>query len=190
MVAGIDEAGRGPLAGPLVAGAVHLPPDVDIPGVDDSKKLSGRRRGVLLEEILSVCVSWGTGRVEPAEIDAMGMTRSVKAAFLRAREALGPGVDLCLVDGLPVPGLGEGFAYFVKGDASSLSIAAASILAKVTRDRIMLLADREYPGYGFASHKGYGTPEHLAAIARLGPSPIHRMSFAPLRDDPQPRLPL
>jgi ribonuclease HII len=190
VLAGIDEAGRGPLAGPLVAGAVRLPPDADIPGVNDSKKLSDRRRRALLADILAVCESFGTGLVEPAEIDAMGMSLAGRTAFRRAADAAGPGIDLFLVDGLPVKGLGSGFMYFVKGDSSSLCIAAASILAKVTRDRIMIRAEAEYPGYGFAVNKGYGTPDHMEALARLGPSPIHRMSFSPLRDDPQMRLDL
>jgi ribonuclease HII len=190
VLAGIDEAGRGPLAGPLVAGAVRLPPDADIPGVNDSKKLSDGRRRALLVEILAVCQSSGTGVVDPGEIDTMGMSLAVKTAFQRAVEALGPGVDLYLVDGLQVKDLVSGFMYIVKGDSSSLCIAAASILAKVTRDRIMIRAEAEYPGYGFAVHKGYGTPDHLAALARMGPSPIHRMSFSPLRSDPQLRLDL
>lgn len=188
MLAGIDEAGRGPLAGPLVAAAVRLPADADLPGVDDSKKLSGATRERLLGEILAVCESWGTGVVTPEEIDDGGMSLAVRTAFSRAAAAAGPGIHLFLVDGLPVAGFGPAFRFQVRGDAASLCVAAASIVAKVTRDRIMIRAESEHPGYGFASNKGYGTPDHLEALARLGPSSIHRMSFAPLREERQWRL--
>ena len=156
--------------------------------MNDSKKLTERRRRELLGEILRLCQSSGIGLVEPGEIDAMGMTRAVRTAFRRAADSLDPGVDLFLVDGLPVRGLERGFRYIVRGDSRSLCIAAASILAKVSRDRMMIEAEAEYPGYDFAANKGYGTPGHMEAIRRMGPCPIHRMSFSPMRMDPQLRL--
>lgn len=179
-IAGVDEAGRGPLAGPLVASAVILPPDFQHPLLDDSKKLTDRRRRELLPMITGAAEAWATGVVTSREIDANRMAWAVRTAFIRAMEALADRCDLFLVDGNGVPGLGHPSLFLVKGDSRSLSIAAASIVAKVTRDDMMIDAARKHPGYGFEKHKGYGTPAHLAALDQLGPSPMHRMSFEPL----------
>ncbi|MDM7992840.1 MAG: ribonuclease HII [Candidatus Fermentibacter sp.] len=179
-VAGIDEVGRGPLAGPLVACCVVLPPGRDIPGVFDSKALSPARRAELEEMILDACLGRGMGVVEPSEIDSDGMSRSVAMSFRRAAGSCPAPADVYLIDGLEVRDLALPARFFVKGDSRSLSIAAASILAKVHRDRLMAMADSEWPGYGFARNSGYGTAEHLEALRRLGPCPVHRRSFAPV----------
>lgn len=176
----MDEAGRGPLAGPLVACAVLLRQDAGLPGVDDSKRLTDSARRALVPLILDACELRGTGVVEPGEIDSMGMAGAVAAAFERASAPVAPSGCLFLVDGLPVRGFRHPAEFVVGGDGLSLSIAAASVLAKVLRDDIMVQADRQWPGYGFASNKGYGSRSHLDAIRRLGPCPIHRMSFRPL----------
>ncbi len=187
-VAGIDEAGRGPLAGPLVASAVVFPSDsgldaVDGPlaGADDSKRLTDSARRRLLPLILSNASAVGVGWVGNAEIDALGMAAASRLAFVRAYSRLGVAVGLALVDGLPVRGLGFPCRFVVRGDSTSLSIACASVVAKVTRDDYMLRMDGVFPGYGFASHKGYGTAAHLRVLGTLGPTPIHRRSFSPLR---------
>lgn len=190
VIAGIDEAGRGPLAGPLVAAAVAFPPGSDINGVDDSKKLSSAKREELYGRIAEIADAFSTGVVKPEEIDRLGMGFCVKLAFARAAENLGLRVDLFLVDGLPVRNLEFKAEFIVKGDSKSLSIAAASIIAKVSRDRMMLKAHKLYPEYGFDSNKGYGTRRHLEAIRRSGPCPIHRMSFSPMSRKNQLRLPL
>ncbi|MBD3279034.1 MAG: ribonuclease HII [Candidatus Aegiribacteria sp.] len=190
VIAGIDEAGRGPLAGPLVAAAVVFPPGSDIKGVDDSKKLSSAKREELYGRIAETSDSFSTGVVQPKEIDRLGMSLSVKLAFDRAADDLGLQVDLFLVDGLPVRNLEFKAEFIVKGDSKSLSIAAASIIAKVSRDRMMQKAHKLYPEYGFDSNKGYGTRRHLEAIRRSGPCPIHRMSFSPMSRRNQLRLPL
>lgn len=176
----MDEAGRGPLAGPLVACAVLLRSGAVLPGVNDSKRLSDRARRALVPRIMDACLLTGTGVVEAAEIDGMGMARAVAAAFERASAPVAASGCLFLVDGLPVRGFPHPAEFVTGGDGRSLSIAAASILAKVFRDDIMLEADRKWPGYGFAANKGYGSRSHLDAIRRLGPCPIHRMSFRPL----------
>jgi len=188
LLAGIDEAGRGPLAGPLVASAVVLPPDAGrsphggpLAGVDDSKKLSDSSRRRLLPAIMQAAAAVGVGWVGNAEIDRLGMAAACRLAFLRAYARLDMDVDLALVDGLPVPNLPFPCRFVVRGDSSSLSIASASVVAKVTRDDYMVRMDGLFPGYGFASHKGYGTSGHMEALRRLGPTPIHRRSFAPLR---------
>lgn len=180
--AGIDEAGRGPLAGPLVACCVVLVPGLAIPGVDDSKVLTARARLELRGRILEGCLGFGIGLVEPREIDSLGMTRSVALSFERAAGSCTVEADVYLVDGRPVEGLPFDARFFVRGDSRSLSIAAASILAKVHRDSLMAEADRVWPGYGFACNSGYGTPAHLAALRKLGPCPIHRFSFAPVAE--------
>ncbi len=180
LAAGIDEAGRGPLAGPLVAACVILPPGLDIEGVDDSKVLSGRARVRLEAVIRDRAAAVGIGMVEPGEIDALGMTRSVLLSFERAVSSSGLAAAVYLVDGLPVRGASFPARFVVRGDSRSLCIGAASIVAKVFRDRLMAEADATWPGYGFAANMGYGTPGHLAALRRLGPCPIHRMSFGPL----------
>lgn len=184
----MDEAGRGPLAGPLVASAVCIMNDPALQEVTDSKKLSSRKRMILFDEIINRAAGYSIGIVEASEIDETGMTEAVRLAFSRAAGSLDLKVNLYLVDGLPVRDLDLPAKFIVRGDSKSLSIAAASIIAKVSRDRMMIEADVIYPGYGFASHKGYGTRRHLEALRRLGPSPIHRMSFAPLKNDTQLRF--
>jgi ribonuclease HII len=184
ILAGIDEAGRGPLAGPLIAAAVCLPPDTDLPEVDDSKRLTDAARRRALPRILETCLGHGVGIVEASEIDARGMSAAVREAFERAAAACSlscPSAPLVyIVDGLPVRGLSFQAHFVVKGDRCSLSAAAASVIAKVTRDDLMLDAHRKWPQYGFSANKGYGSPAHLRAIDRFGPCPIHRMSFHPL----------
>lgn len=186
---GMDEVGRGPVAGPLVAAGVILRAGVDLPGVRDSKTLSDATRRRLLPMILDGCLSHAVSIVDPATIDSEGMSRSLCRAFAEVGRRLGlPGDGACLVliDGLPLDRLGFPARFVCKGDRRSLSIAAASIIAKVTRDDIMIEADGLHPGYSFARNKGYLTPGHMEALRRLGPSPIHRRSFAPVRDMPAP----
>jgi ribonuclease HII len=188
FVAGVDEAGRGPLAGPVFAAAVWIErPFLEaeaggaLVDVNDSKKLSPARRERILELLLAapqVHVAWAAAEVE--EITRLNILAATHLAMARALSALVPPVDFALVDGLPVKGLPVPHLAVVKGDATSLSIAAASIVAKVMRDRRMLELDRQYPQYGFARHKGYGTPGHLDAIRRFGPCPAHRPTFAPV----------
>ncbi len=177
-VAGVDEAGRGPLAGPVVAAAVILPVGVRLPGLRDSKLLSPRRRERLLGLIREAAVAWSVCAVLPGEIDRLNIRRAALLAMARAVGRLDPVPDWVLVDGEPIPGLAWRQTGVPRGDALCASIAAASVLAKVYRDRVMDAFDRLYPGYGFARHKGYPTEEHRAALARLGPCPIHRRSFA------------
>jgi len=189
FVAGVDEAGRGPLAGPVVAAAVWFDRDFlereekkTLAGVDDSKKLTAARREALYD-LLTRCpaahVAWSAAEV--AEITRLDILRATHAAMARALAALDPPADFALVDGLPVRGLPVPSRAIVKGDATSLSIAAASIVAKVVRDRRMEELDKLYPEYGFAKHKGYGTAAHLEALRRHGPCPEHRPTFAPVR---------
>jgi ribonuclease HII len=184
ILAGIDEAGRGPLAGPLVAAAVCLPAGMDLPDVDDSKKLTDASRRRALPRILEVCLGHGIGIVEPAEIDSNGMSAAVREAFERAAASCSSSCPtppaVYVVDGLPVKGLSFQAQFVVKGDRRSLSAAAASVIAKVTRDDIMLEAHLQWPQYGFSANKGYGSPAHLRALGRFGPCPIHRMSFHPV----------
>ncbi len=179
-IAGVDEAGRGPLAGPVVAGAVVL--IAPLAGLNDSKKLTEGRREALYELLMSGGHAVGVGVAEAAEIDRMGIQAANYAAMARAVAAISPPPDYLLVDGYALPGMRQPCLRIIKGDSRSLSIAAASIIAKVTRDRRMLETDRLYPEYGFARHKGYGTAEHLAALERHGPCPEHRRSFAPLSE--------
>jgi ribonuclease HII len=178
-VAGVDEAGRGPMAGPVVAGAVVIQAGCQLPdGVNDSKKLTEAKREKLFAEIManpSICV--GVGIADVSEIDQLNILRATHLAMRRAVENLGMPVDFCLIDGLPVRNFPWEHRAIVKGDSYSLSISAASIVAKVTRDHMMLEADQQYPLYGFAKHKGYGTQEHLQAIRQYGPCPIHRRTF-------------
>lgn len=185
-MAGIDEAGRGPIAGPLVAAAVWIPPDIDIPGVNDSKKLTHKKRRDCFHLIEKSC-KFGVGLVSPEEIDELGMTESVRLSFSRAVSNLPIDISLYLVDGLQVKNLpfGDRAKFIIKGDTKSLCIASAGIVAKVTRDEIMTEMETKYPGYGFASHKGYCTRTHLEAIEKLGATPIHRFSFAPLKTQRQ-----
>ena len=180
-LAGIDEVGRGPLAGPVVAAAVILDPDRVPHGLDDSKKLPAARRE-FFHALLSACphARIGVASASVEEIDSLNILRATHLAMARAVAQLAPPPDLALVDGLPVKGLPVPHRAIVGGDASSLSIAAASVMAKVTRDRLMVALAAEHPGYGFERHKGYGTPEHLEALRRHGPCPAHRKSFAPV----------
>lgn len=173
--AGMDEAGRGPLAGNVVAACVVMPASPLLPWVDDSKKLSPKRREQVYQEILETALFVGVGQASPEEIDAINILEATKNAMRRAAE--NAPVSLFLIDavqGLGLPGEERGIIH---GDALSYSIAAASIIAKVTRDRQMAALDSQYPGYGFAQHKGYGTAQHIAALRELGPCPAHRRSF-------------
>jgi ribonuclease HII len=180
-IAGVDEAGRGCLAGPVVAAAVILPPACALQGICDSKQLTPACREQLCEAILSEALSVGIGVASAAFIDSVNILRATHLAMRQAVQALDPAADFVLVDGLPVECLGAHCRAVVDGDRLCFSIAAASIVAKVWRDRIMARLDELYPGYGFARHMGYGTPEHLAALEALGPCPVHRRSFSPLR---------
>ena len=179
-VCGVDEAGRGPLAGPVVAGAVILDPHNLPRGLNDSKALSASRREYLLNEIMT-CAVVGIGISEPEEVDRINVLAASMTAMRRAVEGLGTSPVAALIDGNRMPTLGIPGETIVKGDARSLSIAAASIVAKVTRDRLMVLAERRYPGYGFAVHKGYPTKAHREALQILGACPIHRRSYAPVK---------
>ncbi len=180
-IAGIDEAGRGPLAGPVSAAAVVLPPGWRCPGLDDSKKLTALKRERLFERITTdASVLWSQSFAEPEEIDRVNILRATHAAMARAVRGLCVEVEHCLVDGLAVPGFEWPHDGIVKGDGKSLSIAAASIIAKVARDRVMHRFAREFPQYGFERHMGYGTKQHLEALRLHGPCRIHRRSFQPV----------
>jgi len=181
-VAGVDEAGRGSLAGPVVAAAVILPAGADLPGLTDSKLLRPAARQRLAEAIRAVAVSFSVAAVEAAEIDATDILRATLAAMALAVEGLDHPPALVLVDGNVTPPLRVPARAIVRGDRCVAAISAASILAKVTRDRTMEEWDRRFPRYGFAQHKGYGTAEHLERIARHGPSPIHRRTFGGVRE--------
>ena len=181
-IAGTDEAGRGPLAGPVVAAAVILHPGQVMGGVTDSKKLTERQREKLYPMIMTEARGIGIGICDHHEIDRLNILRASLEAMRRAVSALPVAADFLLVDGLYMVPLDLPQQAVVKGDSLSLSIAAASIIAKVTRDRLMVEFDRLYPGYGFAGHKGYPSASHRAAIARLGPCPIHRKSFRGVKE--------
>ncbi len=176
-VCGCDEAGRGPLAGPVVAAAVVLAPGTEISGLDDSKKLSARRREALFCEITEKAVAYSVALASVYEIEKYNILNSALLAMDRAAQTLCVSPSLALVDGNTVRGLSIPARAVVGGDGICPSVAAASVLAKVTRDRIMEHFDKLYPGYGFSAHKGYGTKAHYAAITQLGPTPLHRMSF-------------
>ena len=180
-VAGVDEAGRGPLAGPVVAAAVVLNPARAIAGLADSKLLDAARREELAGEIRAHALAWAIGRAEVAEIDRINILRASLVAMRRAVDALAVPVRLAYVDGHIAPALGCAVVPVIRGDAKVAAISAASILAKVARDAEMTAAAGRYGGYGFERHKGYPTPAHLAALRRLGPTPLHRRSFAPVR---------
>lgn len=180
VVAGVDEVGRGPLAGPVVTAAVVLPPGLEPAGLTDSKALSPARREALAAEIRECAVDWALGRAEVAEIDALNILRATMLAMQRAVAGLRRAPDHVLVDGNRCPRLDCSVEAVVGGDGSVACISAASILAKVARDAEMVALDAEYPGYGFAIHKGYGTAAHRVALAQLGPTPAHRRSFAPV----------
>ncbi|HCK5609222.1 ribonuclease HII [Pseudomonas aeruginosa] len=182
LVAGVDEVGRGPLCGPVVTAAVILDPSRPILGLNDSKKLSEARREALFEEIREKALTWCIARAEVEEIDRLNILHATMLAMQRAVEGLSVTPRLALIDGNRCPKLAVPCAPVVKGDSQVPAIAAASILAKVSRDREMVELDRVYPGYGMAGHKGYPTAVHLEALSRLGPTPIHRRSFAPVRE--------
>lgn len=181
LVAGVDEVGRGPLCGPVVTAAVILDPTRPILGLNDSKKLTEARREALFDEICEKALSWCIARAEVDEIDHLNILHATMLAMQRAVEGLSVTPRLALIDGNRCPTLAVPSAAVVQGDASVPAIAAASILAKVSRDREMTAFDLIYPGYGLAAHKGYPTPVHLEALARLGATAIHRRSFAPVR---------
>ena len=176
-ICGIDEAGRGPLAGPVVAGAVILPKDCEILYINDSKKLSAAKRDELYDVIMEQAIAVGVGMASPERIDEINILQATYEAMREAIGQLTPQPDFLLNDAVTIPGIDLPQMPIIGGDGKSISIAAASIIAKVTRDRLMVEYDAQYPGYGFAVHKGYGTKEHVEALKALGPSPIHRRSF-------------
>ena len=176
-ICGIDEVGRGPLAGPVVAGAVLLPKDCDILYINDSKKLTAAKREELYDIIMEKAVAVGIGMASPARIDEINILQATYEAMREAISKLSVKPDLLLNDAVTIPGVDIRQVPIIKGDAKSISIGAASIVAKVTRDRMMAEYDKIMPEYGFASNKGYGSAEHIAALKKVGPSPIHRASF-------------
>ncbi len=176
-VCGVDEAGRGPLAGPVCAAAVILPENVIIDGVNDSKKLSEKKRESLFDVIKSTALSYSIAYASVDEIESINILNATMLAMKRAVEGLDVKADYAMIDGNRLPNLDIDKEFIIKGDANSMSIACASILAKVSRDRLLYEYDREYPEYQFAKHKGYGTKAHREAILKYGPCPYHRMSF-------------
>jgi ribonuclease HII len=180
-VAGVDEAGRGPLAGPVVAAAVILDPARPLPGLADSKTLTEKRRGALAGQIREQALAWALGRAEVEEIDRINILQASLLAMQRAVAALAVAPELALIDGNRCPELPCAAQAVIKGDSRVEAISAASILAKVARDVEMIELDARYPGYGLASHKGYGSRAHPAALESLGVTPIHRRSYAPVR---------
>lgn len=177
VICGVDEAGRGPLAGPVCAAAVILPRDLDLPGLTDSKKLTDKKRRELFPVIKEKAVAYGIGFASEQEIDEINILQATFLAMKRAMDALEVKPDLALIDGNRETDFGVPVKTVVKGDSLSLNIAAASVLAKVTRDDLMLDQAKVYPEYGFDIHKGYGTKAHYASLREHGPSPIHRMTF-------------
>lgn len=177
LICGVDEAGRGPLAGPVCAAAVILPKGLVIPGLNDSKKLSDKRRRELFPIIQQEAVSFGIAFASQEEIDEINILQATFLAMRRAMEQLNPQPEFALIDGNRETDFGVPCKTVIKGDSMSANIAAASVLAKVTRDNWMMEAAEKYPGYGFEIHKGYGTKAHYAALEKLGPCPIHRRSF-------------
>lgn len=180
-VAGVDEAGRGPLAGPVVAAAVILDPDRPVGGLRDSKQLSPSRRESLYEEITGKALAWAVGRAEAGEIDRINILQATLLAMQRAVDALQPAAEQALIDGNRCPRLSIPAQAIIKGDSRVAAISAASIIAKVTRDREMVELDLQYPGYGLAQHKGYPSKAHMEALEVLGLTPQHRRSYAPVR---------
>ncbi|MCR5650473.1 MAG: ribonuclease HII [Lachnospiraceae bacterium] len=176
-ICGIDEVGRGPFAGPVVAGAVILPKDCDILYINDSKKLSAKKREELCEIIKEKAVAWSTARIENDRIDEINILQATYEVMREAVKNLAVKPDILLNDAVTIPGIDIRQVPIVKGDAKSISIGAASIIAKVTRDAYMKEYDEMYPGYGFSSNMGYGTAAHIKALKELGPTPIHRRSF-------------
>jgi len=178
LIAGIDEAGRGPLAGPVVVGIVIMPKDSMIEGINDSKKISEKKREKLYEQIKEEAIAWSVGIADQNEIDEINILNATKLALTRAVEAISVKPDLILVDALTnINTKGIPYKSIIKGDSKEYSIASASIIAKVTRDRMMREYDEIYPQYGFSGHKGYGTAKHIAAIKEYGPCILHRKSF-------------
>lgn len=177
ILCGIDEVGRGPLAGPVVAGAVILPKDCQILYLNDSKKLTARRRELLYDEIMEKAVAVGIGVISQEVIDDINILQATYEAMRQAVGKLSVCPDILLNDAVTIPGLPQKQVPIIKGDAKSLSIAAASVVAKVTRDRMMEALDAKYPEYGFASNKGYGSAAHMAALRKYGPCPLHRRTF-------------
>lgn len=181
ITAGVDEVGRGPLAGAVIAAAVILDPDRPIVGLADSKALSEKKRDNLADEIKDKALAWAIGRAEATEIDEINILQASLLAMRRAVLALQPAAEYALIDGNRCPDLPFPCEAIIKGDQSVAEISAASIIAKVARDREMIELDLVYPGYGFAKHKGYPTKAHMQALAELGVSPIHRLSFGPVK---------
>ena len=188
-VGGVDEAGRGAWAGPVAAAAVVFPSDESLftrlVGVRDSKEMTAEQRTAWAALIRAACLAWGVGFASHAEIDALGIVAATRLAMQRAVSGLAVSPEHLLVDYLELPDIPVAQTALVKGDARSLSVAAASVLAKTARDALLEKLDLEYPGYGFARHKGYGTAEHRLALERLGPCPIHRLSYAPVGETVQ-----
>ncbi|WP_250657444.1 ribonuclease HII [Alkalimarinus coralli] len=182
LLAGVDEVGRGPLAGDVVAAAVILDPSVPVDGLNDSKKLTEKKRERLFEEIKEKALSWAIGRATVAEIDELNILHASMLAMKRAVEDLPITPEYALIDGNRCPDINVRCESVVKGDSRVAAISAASILAKVTRDREMILLDQQYPGYGLSGHKGYPTPAHLNALKEKGVTIIHRKSFRPVRE--------
>lgn len=176
-ICGIDEVGRGPLAGPVMACAIILPKDIDILYLNDSKRLTENKREELYEEIMATAIAYGIGCASPARIDEINILQATFEAMRQAIKNLPVSPDILLNDAVIIPGISTRQIPIIKGDAKSVSIAAASIVAKVTRDRLMSEYDKIFPGYGFAGNKGYGSAGHIEAIKKLGPTPIHRNSF-------------
>ena len=181
LVAGVDEAGRGPLAGPVAVAAVILPQEAHLPRINDSKKLSAAVREELFTQIVAIAISYHIALIDAETIDRMNILQATRMGMYEAIAALTPAPDEVLIDAVELPKLSMPSQSIIKGDAKSASIAAASILAKVTRDHLMESYDIQYPNYGFAKHKGYGTQEHIDAIRKYGICPIHRKSFDPIR---------
>lgn len=181
LVAGVDEVGRGPLCGPVIAAAVILDPERPVVGLNDSKKLTARQREALFDVICDQALAWSLGRAEVAEIDQLNILHATMLAMQRAVAGLSLLPELAYIDGNRCPKLPCQAEAVIKGDSKVPEIAAASIIAKVTRDREMAIIDQQWPGYGIAGHKGYPTAAHMAALKRLGPTPVHRRSFKPVR---------
>lgn len=181
-IAGVDEAGRGPLAGPVVAAAVILPAHLKIYGLDDSKKLSPAKRSELAKQIKERALGWGLGVGTVADIEVHNIHHASLLAMKRALEALNTAPEYVLADGFAIPGINTRQTAIKKGDSLSASIASASIIAKETRDSMMREYDKEFPHYGFSKHKGYPTSEHIKALKKWGPSPLHRRGYKPIRD--------
>ncbi len=182
LIAGVDEAGRGPLAGPVVAAAVILNPEKPILGLADSKTLTEKKRELLFDEICEKALAFSIARAEVNEIDEINILQATLSAMKRAVENLKIAPQKVLIDGNQIPKMNYVCEAIIKGDQKIQAISAASILAKVTRDRLLLQFEKDYPGYGFAKHKGYGTKVHMEALKKLGPCAIHRISFAPVRE--------